>query len=230
MDLQPNSVKSDRLLRYRPPADSGLVVRYLDEALIVLEKPSGLLAVPGRGADKQDCLASRALKRYPEALVVHRLDMATSGLMLMARGTEAQRRLGRMFQQRRVEKRYLAVVGGVPNPGQGEIDLPLITDWPNRPKQKVDHRIGKPALTRYRVVATDLQANTARVQLFPHTGRSHQLRVHLLAIGHPILGDELYAGARWQQASERLLLHAEWLQFPHPFTGEPVSVTSNPDF
>lgn len=217
-------------LDYRPPPDTGLTIRYLDEALIVLDKPTGLLAVPGRGPDKQDCLASRVTKRYPEARVVHRLDMATSGLMLMARGADVQGRMSRLFQQRRVKKRYLAVVGGVPDPCQGEIDLPLITDWPNRPKQKVDHRLGKSALTRYRVLASDQKANTARVQLSPHTGRSHQLRVHMMSIGHPILGDELYADLQWRHASDRLLLHAEFLQFPHPLTGSLVCVTSAPDF
>lgn len=215
---------------YSPPADSGLDIRYLDRDLIVVNKPSGLLSVPGRGEDKQDCLASRVQRGYPEALVVHRLDMSTSGLMLMARGEAMQSVMGRLFQQRKVDKRYLAVVGGRPSPRQGEIDLPLISDWPNRPRQKVDHPNGKPALTRYRVLEHDAAADTSRVQLEPHTGRSHQLRVHMMAIGHPILGDDLYAGPELRRASTRLLLHAQWLRLPHPRSGEIVEIHCDAEF
>ena len=167
-----------------PPASADLEIAHLDAACIVVVKPSGLLSVPGRGVAMQDCLASRVALRFGDALVVHRLDMATSGLMLFARGVEAQRRLGRAFAERAVRKRYIAVVQGSLAQSEGEIDLPLIADWPNRPKQKVDIEHGKPSLTRYRVLARDRQAVTTRVALEPLTGRAHQLRVHLLALEH----------------------------------------------
>lgn len=215
---------------YSPPPDTGLDILYLDDDLVVLNKPSGLLSVPGRGMDKQDSLAVRVQREYGDALVVHRLDMSTSGLILMARGQAMQSVLGRLFQQRKVEKRYIAVVGGQPRPAEGEIDLPLITDWPNRPRQMVDHQQGKPALTRYEVLEHDALRNTSRVLLQPHTGRSHQLRVHMMALGHPILGDELYAPRELQQASDRLLLHAQWLRLPHPRSGERVSIQCDPVF
>ena len=215
---------------YRPPPDTGLDIRYRDEHLIVLNKPSGLLSVPGRGEDRHDSLSTRVQREFPQALVVHRLDMSTSGLMLMALSDKAQSRLGRLFQQRQVHKEYLAVTGGCPEPAEGQIDLPLILDWPNRPKQMVDHEIGKPSLTRYRVIAHDTQSDTARVHLEPHTGRSHQLRVHLMAIGPPILGDELYAAPHWRDAAPRLLLHAARLAFEHPISGELLDIRSAPDF
>ena len=215
---------------YRPPADNGLDIRYLDQHLIVLNKPSGLLSVPGRGEDKQDSLALRVQREYPGARVVHRLDMSTSGLMLMALDARSQAAMGRLFEQRAVDKGYLAVVAGLPQPRQGEIDLPLITDWPNRPRQKVDHDQGKPSRTRYQVLDHEQASDTAQVQLVPLTGRSHQLRVHMLALGHPILGDELYADARWRDAAGRLLLHAEQLGFVHPITGQQVRIECPADF
>lgn len=193
---------------------------YQDETLLVLNKPAGLLSVPGRGEDKQDCLASRVQAIFPEALTVHRLDMSTSGIMLMARGQEMQRQLQRLFEQRQVAKTYLAVVDGRPAPGQGEIDLPLINDWPNRPLQKVDPVLGKPALSRYRLLEYHPQDNSSRLELQPVTGRSHQLRVHLQAIGHVILGDPLYAPAVIQARAPRLLLHAESIGFVHPLSGK----------
>lgn len=207
---------------YNPPAHVGLDVLFADDSLLVLDKPGGLLSVPGRGEDKQDCLASRVQTEFPDALVVHRLDMETSGLLVMARGVQAQRELSRQFEQRRVHKRYLAIVAGLVEQDQGEIDLPLITDWPNRPRQKVDHDLGKPACTRYRVIDRDKRAGTSRIALFPVTGRSHQLRVHLQALGHPILGDTLYADSPNRERSSRLLLHAEHLAFAHPLTGRPL--------
>jgi tRNA pseudouridine32 synthase/23S rRNA pseudouridine746 synthase len=215
---------------YTPPPHSGLDIRYQDEALIVLNKPSGLLSVPGRGEDRHDSLAVRVQREFPQALVVHRLDMPTSGLMLMALGTEAQSVMGRLFQQRKVDKQYVAIVAGCPEPVQGEVNLPLITDWPNRPRQRVDYDMGKAALTRYTVLEHDEQANTSRVLLEPHTGRSHQLRVHMMEIGHPILGDELYAPPRWHDAAPRLLLHAERLAFSHPTSGEPLVIECPADF
>lgn len=197
---------------------------YRDDALLVVNKPAGLLAVPGRGADKQDCLSSRIRNEFPDALVVHRLDMATSGLIVFARGEEMQRRLSQLFREREVRKRYVAVVAGNLEPDAGEIDLPLLADWPNRPLQKIDHATGKPSLTRYRVLARE--ADGTRVELEPVTGRTHQLRVHLAAIGHPIIGDALYGGPM----ATRLLLHARMLGFVHPLSGEPLGFTHAPPF
>lgn len=216
----------------KPAAQTPALV-YADSACLALEKPSGLLCVPGRGPDKQDCLASRAQACWPDALVVHRLDMATSGLWLMGRGLAMQRALGRAFEGRRVDKRYVAVVAGRMAPpdtadGWGEIDLPLAADWPRRPLQKVDHAIGRPSRTRWRVLGHD--GATTRVELEPLTGRTHQLRVHLLALGHPILGDALYAPPEVQAMAPRLLLHASALRLPHPATGEPLALDCPPPF
>ena len=199
-------------------------VVHVDDALIVVDKPAGLLSVPGRGDDKQDCALRRVRTLHADAQVVHRLDMATSGLLVFARGPAAQRTLSIAFAERRVGKRYLAIVHGRPAPTAGEIALPLAADWPNRPRQQVDTDRGKPSLTRYRVLdpAGDAQAASpavrSRVALEPLTGRSHQLRVHLAAIGHPIAGDTLY-GPPGDAGEARLLLHAEWLQLPDPRGG-----------
>ena len=218
------------IMRYAPPPHTGLDICYLDNDLIVLNKPSGLLSVPGRGEGKQDCLASRVQREFPETLVVHRLDLGTSGLVLMARNREMQGRLGHLFQRRLVRKRYVAVVAGRPQPQEGEIDLPLIADWPNRPRQRVDHQAGKQAITRFQVLTEDGAAGTSRVRLLPQTGRTHQLRVHMMSIGHPIVGDELYAGDYWHAASERLLLHAERLSLQHPRTGRELQIERAADF
>ena len=196
---------------------------YVDDTLLVVDKPSGLLAVPGRGADKQDCLSARMQARYPDALIVHRLDMATSGLVVMARGAAAQRALSKAFAAREVRKRYIAVVAGrleASPEGWGTIDLPIIADWPNRPLRIIDPLNGKPSLTRWRVLGVDAAARTTRVELEPVTGRSHQLRIHLRELGHPILGDALYAPPGVQAMARRLLLHAWSLRFAHPATGE----------
>jgi tRNA pseudouridine32 synthase/23S rRNA pseudouridine746 synthase len=208
-----------------------LTVLYADEALLVLDKPSGLLSVPGRGEDKQDCLSARAQSLYPDALIVHRLDMATSGLMVLARGLSAQRSLNAAFAERRVSKRYVAVVDGTlapPSDTWGVINLPILVDWPNRPRRMIDHAQGKPSTTRWRVLSH--HAATTRVELEPITGRSHQLRVHLLALGHPILGDALYADSRVQALSNRLLLHACALELAHPVSGEPMRFVSTENF
>jgi tRNA pseudouridine32 synthase/23S rRNA pseudouridine746 synthase len=207
-----------------PGLCEGLV--YVDEHLLVLEKPAGLLAVPGRGEDKQDCLSARAQALWPDALVVHRLDMATSGLFLMGRGLHMQRVLSRAFAERQVRKAYQAVVAGrLAEPGaQGTIDLPLLADWPNRPRQKVDREHGRPSITHWTVLARE--GDTTRVALEPVTGRSHQLRVHLQAIGHPIVGDALYAPEQWIARSPRLLLHAQSLALAHPATGEALAFAS----
>jgi tRNA pseudouridine32 synthase / 23S rRNA pseudouridine746 synthase len=209
---------------------SGVEVLHADAHCIVAVKPSGLLSVPGRGEHGQDCLARRVQAQFSDALVVHRLDMATSGLMLLARGPDAQRRLSQAFARREVHKRYVAVVHGHVAPAQGQIDLPLIADWPNRPRQKVDLAQGKPSLTRYRTLAVDAERNRTRLELEPVTGRGHQLRVHLLAIGHPILGDALYAPRDVVAFANRLLLHATALQFAHPATGETLCLESSVPF
>ncbi|MDB5751697.1 MAG: ribosomal large subunit pseudouridine synthase [Ramlibacter sp.] len=203
---------------------------YVDEHLLVLDKPAGLLAVPGRGADKQDCLSERARRLWPDALVVHRLDMATSGLLLMARGLHMQRILSRAFAEREVAKRYEAVVAGRlgERDDQGAIALPLMADWPNRPMQKVDAAQGRPSSTRWRVL--DAAGDSTRVELEPVTGRTHQLRVHLQAIGHAILGDPLYAPPAVQALAPRLLLHATALQLAHPASGETVAFASSAPF
>jgi tRNA pseudouridine32 synthase/23S rRNA pseudouridine746 synthase len=199
---------------------------YVDDTLLVLDKPSGLLSVPGRGTDKQDCLTARVQACYPDALIVHRLDMSTSGLIVMARGPFAQRELSRAFAARAVKKRYITVVAGRlqgPPQGWGMIDLPIIVDWPNRPLRIIDHQFGKPCLTRWRVLGHDEAGQTTRVELEPVTGRSHQLRVHMREVGHPILGDALYAPPAVQALSARLLLHAWSLRFTHPVTGESLA-------
>jgi len=206
-----------------------VTVLYVDDACIVVDKPSGLLSVPGRGAHLQDCMATRVQALFADALVVHRLDMATSGLMLLARGAAVQRALSRAFAQREVHKRYVAVVHGRIDTEQGEIDLPLIADWPNRPLQKVDHEHGKPSLTRWCVIG-NADADRTRVELEPITGRAHQLRVHLLAIKHPILGDALYAPPEVRAGADRLLLHATQLRFAHPVSGEIVTIESTVPF
>ncbi|MCG2593223.1 pseudouridine synthase [Ramlibacter sp. XY19] len=211
------------------PALSGTEgLLYVDEHLLVLDKPAGLLAVPGRGEDKQDCLSLRAQHLWPDARVVHRLDMATSGLFVMARGLAMQRALSRAFEERAVEKRYEAVVHGVVAGTEGEIALPLMADWPNRPLQKVDAEHGRPSVTRWRVLQT--LADRTRLALEPVTGRTHQLRVHLQAIGHPILGDALYAPPDVQALAPRLLLHACALRLAHPATGEALAFESPAPF
>ena len=206
--------------------ESAIEPCYVDDTLLVVEKPSGLLAVPGRGADKQDCLAVRVQARYPDARVVHRLDMGTSGLMVMARGAAMQRALSEAFAAREVRKRYIAVVAGrleAPTGSWGVIDLPIVVDWLRRPLRVVDRQAGKPSLTRWRVVGHEDNGARTRVELEPVTGRSHQLRLHLRELGHPILGDALYAPPAIQAMAARLLLHACALSFEHPVTREPLA-------
>ncbi|HET9977033.1 MAG TPA: RluA family pseudouridine synthase [Burkholderiaceae bacterium] len=195
-------------------------ILHADAFLVAADKPAGLLAVPGRGADKQDCLWARVRAEWPDALVVHRLDQATSGVMLFARGALAQRTLSAAFEQRRVAKRYEAVVAGSLADDAGTIDLPLAADWPRRPRQQVDRQGGKASLTHWRVLSRD--AATTRLALEPVTGRSHQLRVHCAAIGHPIVGDALYGCA--DAAAPRLLLHAKAVTIAHPLDGTSLHV------
>ena len=208
-----------------------LTVVHEDAHLLVLDKPAGLLCVPGRGEDKQDCLSARAAARWPDALVVHRLDMATSGLVLMARSPEVQRALGDAFAAQQVWTRYEAVVDGVldESPHWSVIDAPLMADWPRRPLQKVDPA-GKPSVTRWRVLEPLPLRGASRLLLEPRTGRSHQLRVHLASIGHTILGDALYGDEDNQRRAPRLMLHASVLQFRHPVTGEAVRFESRAPF
>lgn len=200
-------------------APEGLPLLHADDHLVVVNKPAGMLSVPGRGPERADCAATRVQAAFTDALIVHRLDMGTSGLLVFGRGPDAQRALSLAFAARRVDKRYVAVVAGWPDAGEGVVELPLICDWPNRPRQMVDHERGKPSTTRWQVLARQEAPRTARLALTPITGRSHQLRVHLQAIGHPIVGDELYAPPDVQAMSPRLLLHAERLTLPHPADG-----------
>lgn len=202
-----------------------------DPHLLVLDKPAGLLCVPGRGEDKQDCLSARAARQWPGALVVHRLDMATSGLVVMARSPEMQRALGDAFAERRVTKGYEAVVDGLlpASDGWSVIDAPLAADWPRRPLQKVD-AAGKPSQTRWRLKQLLPDRHASHLWLEPLTGRTHQLRVHLLSIGHPILGDALYGGEDVAQRAPRLLLHAAVLEFTHPADGRVLRFESPPSF
>ena len=213
--------------------DGGVQAVYEDADLLVLKKPPGLLCVPGKGPDKQDCLSARAQQRWPGALVVHRLDQATSGLVLMARNLPAQQRLGHAFAQREVRKRYAAVVRGQMGSAESGwqlIDLPIAADWARRPLRIIDAGSGKPSLTRWRAIRHDAAADTTLVELEPVTGRTHQLRVHLAAIGHPILGDALYADPAVQARSARLLLHATELSFLHPVTGAALHFTWSAEF
>lgn len=210
-----------------------LTVLYADDAMLVLDKPAGLLSVPGRGEDKQDCLSARAQRQFPDALIVHRLDMATSGVMVLARSAAAQRSLNHAFASRTVTKRYIAIVDGhlaSPPETWGVINLPIIVDWPNRPRRVIDHQQGKPSVTRWRVLSHNGPLDTTRVELEPVTGRSHQLRVHLLALGHPIVGDALYGSPRVQAMANRLLLHACSVELPHPVTTEPMRFVSTERF
>ena len=212
---------------------SEFVLAYADAALLVVDKPAGLLSVPGRGPDKADCLVARVQAQYPEALTVHRLDMDTSGLMLLARGAEVQRTLSRAFATRTVKKRYIAWAAGrmtPPSAAWGTVELPLICDWPRRPLQKVDLELGKPSVTRWRVLDYDAERDATRVELEPVTGRSHQLRVHLRELGHPMLGDPLYAPEAILRQAPRLLLHAASLEIEHPVSGAACVFESPPPF
>ena len=202
---------------YQPPLSPFLSLLYHDDDVIVVNKPSGLLSVPGKAPEHRDSLITRIQRVYPDARIVHRLDMATSGVMVVAQHKDSHRQLSRQFELRQTAKRYFARVAGVPAQSSGSVDLPLICDWPNRPKQKVDFESGKPALTHYKVVQQD--ATEALVALIPITGRSHQLRVHMLELGHPILGDRLYGTPSVIASAPRLQLHAETLSFTHPTSG-----------
>tara|TARA_B110000881_G_C18590891_1_gene527882 strand:+ start:2092 stop:2793 length:702 start_codon:yes stop_codon:yes gene_type:complete len=216
---------------YQPPMDPYLDIVYQDDDIVVLNKCSGLLSVPGRLPEHQDCLHNRVKRVLPTATVVHRLDMATSGIIIMALNKPAHVDISRQFQQRKTQKTYIARIYGILKNKEGSVDLPLICDWPNRPKQKVDHENGKASLTHYEVIDNSLletdpsrviEPNSTLVKLTPITGRSHQLRVHMLALGHPILGDRLYAHEQALRGHPRLTLHAQMHTIAHPVTQEPI--------
>lgn len=211
---------------YAPPSDP-LVILHDDHEVVLVDKPTGLLSVPGKGPELQDCLINRLQAIFPQALLVHRLDRDTSGVMIFALTPHAQRHLGLQFEKRQTKKTYVARVAGEITEKTGTVDLPLIVDWPNRPKQKVDHETGKSAVTDWRVMRST--ADETRVRLMPKTGRSHQLRVHMQAIGHPILGDPFYASGA-AQAHPRLMLHSETLQFRHPDGGQGMRFTAKAPF
>lgn len=211
---------------YAPP-DTPLRLVHHDADIVIVDKPAGLLSVPGRGEDRTDCLIERLRGPFPEVLLVHRLDLDTSGIMVFALTRRAQADLGQQFEKRTVRKVYIARVAGRLEPKEGRVDLPLIVDWPNRPRQHVNHETGRPAVTNWRVLRHD--EGETRVRLMPETGRSHQLRVHMAEIGHPILGDPLYATGAARDFP-RLMLHAESLRFRHPETGKSLTFTEPAQF
>jgi tRNA pseudouridine32 synthase/23S rRNA pseudouridine746 synthase len=211
---------------YSPPSGP-LDILYDDHALLAVNKPAGLLSVPGRGAHLADCLITRIQATFPTALLVHRLDRDTSGVMVFALTPHAQRALGLQFEKRQTRKTYVARVWGQVTEKAGTVDLPLIVDWPNRPLQKVCHDTGKPAVTDWRLLRST--ATESRLRLMPRTGRSHQLRVHMQALGHPILGDPFYAQGP-ALAFPRLMLHSEELRLNHPESGKGLSFRAPADF
>ncbi|MDM3871578.1 RluA family pseudouridine synthase [Porticoccus sp. W117] len=212
---------------YQPPQNP-LDIVHVDDHLIVLNKPCGLLTVPGRLPEHRDSLALRVQQQYSGALVVHRLDMDTSGIVVMALNQQSHRHLSRQFQDRHTQKAYYAWVWGEVAEHRGSVDLPLICDWPNRPLQKVDHENGKPSLTHWQRLA--VRQVCTLLELQPHTGRSHQLRVHMQAIGHPILGDRFYAHTQALEAADQLQLHAARLALDHPVSGELMTFEVPPPF
>ncbi len=211
---------------YSPP-QTPLVLLHQDHEVVLVDKPSGLLSVPGKGEDLADCLITRVQQVFPTALLVHRLDRDTSGVMIFALTPHAQRHLGLQFENRQTKKTYVARVWGEMAEKEGTVDLPIIVDWPNRPLQKIDHATGRPAQTDWRVVRAG--DGETRVRLMPRTGRSHQLRVHMLALGHPILGDPFYATGPAQDYP-RLMLHSETLQFRHPDGGKGMRISAKAPF
>lgn len=198
---------------------------YIDDDLIIAQKPSGLLSIPGRAEDNKDCFINRVKDIYNDAIIVHRLDMATSGLMILPRSKRAEKRISVQFQRREVKKKYIALLHGVIENDNGIIDAPLICDWENRPRQKIDWEIGKPSQTNYEVI--ERNENNTRVEFSPITGRSHQLRMHSIYIGHPICGDNFYIG---EDGYERLMLHATFLEFTHPMTKQKITFESLAEF
>jgi tRNA pseudouridine32 synthase / 23S rRNA pseudouridine746 synthase len=203
---------------YAPPADLGLDIVYQDEHVLAINKPSGLLSVPGRSPALQDCALLRVQQRFPHALLVHRLDEATSGLLLLALSPQVQKALSRAFETRQVRKTYLAWVHGLMDASEGVIDAPIRADWPRRPLRMIDHAHGKPARTRHQLLQKNEQLDQSLCGLEPETGRTHQLRLHLQYLGHPIVGDRLYGPP--EPSAKRLLLHASSLYLTHPVGGQ----------
>jgi tRNA pseudouridine32 synthase/23S rRNA pseudouridine746 synthase len=212
---------------YDPPTEPWLNIVHADDDIIVLDKPSGLLTVPGKDPTLADCLETRVQAKWPTSKVVHRLDKDTSGLLLMALNKRALGLLGSQFEHRKTTKAYVARVWGELTPDSGRVDLPLATDWENKPRQRVDHERGRASQTEWNVMARE--ANATRVRLIPLTGRTHQLRVHMMSLGHPILGDEFYSTGEALAAADRLQLHATELGFTHP-NGESMRFVSEPPF
>lgn len=211
---------------YTPP-DDPLVILHDDAQIVALNKPAGLLSVPGKGPHLADCLMSRLQAVFPDALLVHRLDRDTSGVMVFALTPHAQRHLSQQFQQRLTRKTYVARLDGRLEEKNGTVDLPMIVDWPNRPRQMICHDTGKPAQTDWRVLRHD--GDSTRVRLMPKTGRTHQLRVHMMALGHAILGDPLYAEGEAREF-DRMMLHSEELRLKHPDSGISMKFRAAPDF
>ena len=207
-----------RLMTEYTPPEGPLAVLHRDEDLVFVDKPSGLLSVPGKPAEHWDCLEHRVRQAYPQALLIHRLDLETSGVMVFALNPRAQRIINGQFERRVVQKTYIARVAGRVAEDEGEIDLPLTADWPRRPMQKVCHQTGKPSRTRWRVL--EREGDATRLELRPETGRSHQLRVHLKEMGHPILGDPFYAPEEIYRVVPRLHLHALSLELRQPDGGD----------
>lgn len=230
-----NDSPSTHIVCDRPiDAHQGIEIVYQDDHLLLVNKPAGLLTVPGKGPDKADCMISRLQEKWSRANVVHRLDMATSGILVVALTPTAHRELSKQFQNRETSKEYIAVVYGSLLATEGTVDLPLITDWPNRPRQKVCHESGKPSQTLWQVIPTPNTrkplAHSTRVKLTPITGRSHQLRVHMLSLGHPIIGDNLYGCETSINMAPRLLLHARKLTITHPISQTTITAIAEADF
>lgn len=212
---------------YLPPTDP-LAIVHSDDAVLVIDKPSGLLSVTGKNPGLEDCLEARVKAAFPEALLLHRLDMDTSGVTVFARSRLAQRHLAWQFQDRRIGKTYVARVWGKPDAAAGQVDAPLTSDWPNRPLQKICHQAGRPSVTKWEVLS--VEGPLTRLKVTPVTGRSHQIRVHLTSIGLPIAGDRFYATGAALAAADRLQLHAQTLRFQHPTGGAWVSYSAPPPF
>lgn len=213
---------------YMPPQEP-LKILYEDTDLVVIEKPAGLLSVPGRLPEHHDSAYFRVLDRFPNAKITHRLDMATSGILMFAKHRDAEVAVSKMFQARTVQKNYIALVQGQLL-GEGSVDVPLITDWENRPRQMVHFELGKPAKTLYQALSYDAEQAITRVLLTPITGRSHQLRVHMMHIGHPITGDKIYHPEPSRSPLKRMALHASYLAFTQPLSGEQVEIQGNAPF
>lgn len=236
MLYQPHNVKNVIVFKPRkPPVEfiydppqQPLDIIYKDDDLLVLNKPSGLLTVPGRKPQHRDSLELRVQAEFPEARIVHRLDEPTSGILIMARNADVHRNLGLQFERRKTKKVYIARVWGDVKDDNGHIDLPLRCDWPNRPLQMADHELGRSAQTDWEVL--EREGGITRMALYPVTGRSHQLRVHMMAIGHSILGDEFYAPSEAFEAAERLQLHAHKLMIHSPQNGEKIWFESDCPF